>query len=175
MPVKYVPNAGGWLMMACAIALGALLSVTGIPLQRHELLAFAAAQPTAATVWDGIYTEAQARRGEQAYNLSCGYCHKDDLSGGFFDDGTGRAPALAGPRAFDSSFEERWGTHTVGQMLIDIGSIMPLQDPGSLTLQAYTDIISYLLAKNGVPPGTQELPADLDRLKDIRITPKAAR
>jgi cytochrome c len=127
------------------------------------------------TIWDGVYSEAQARRGEEAYKLSCGYCHKDDLTGGFFDDGTGRAPALAGARAFDSSFEKRWSGVSVGDMLLEIGEKMPLQDPASLTVQAYTDIVCYLLAKNDVPAGAQELPADLEKLKEIRITPKPAR
>ena len=124
------------------------------------------------TIWEGVYTEAQAARGEKAYKLSCGYCHKDNLAGGFFDDGNGRAPALAGPRAFDSSFEKRWGGATVGEMVIDIGTAMPQQDPGSLTPETYVDIISFLLSKNGAPAGTAELPADLEKLQEIRITPK---
>ena len=57
----------------------------------------AAGQPAPRTIWQGVYTEAQAARGEKAYKLACGYCHKDNLAGGFFDDGNGRAPALAGP------------------------------------------------------------------------------
>jgi hypothetical protein len=124
------------------------------------------------TIWDGVYTEAQAARGEQAYKLSCGYCHKDNLAGGFFDDGNGRAPALAGPRAFDSSFEKRWSGVTVGEMVIDIGTAMPQKDPGSLAPETYVDIVTFLLSKNGVPPGAAELPADLEALQAIRITPR---
>jgi S-disulfanyl-L-cysteine oxidoreductase SoxD len=133
-----------------------------------------AAQAPAAerNVWEGVYTQAQADRGEKAYKLSCGYCHKDDLSGGFFDDGNGRAPALAGARAFDSSFEKRWAGVTVGEMVIDIGTAMPQQDPGSLSPETYIDIISFLLAKNGVPAGARELPADLQALQSIRVTAK---
>jgi mono/diheme cytochrome c family protein len=55
------------------------------------------------TIWDGAYSEAQARRGEQVFNTQCSYCHKESLSGGFFDGGLDRAAALAGKRAFDSS------------------------------------------------------------------------
>ena len=40
--------------------------------------------PAARTIWDGVYTEAQAARGEKAYKAACGYCHKDNLAGGFF-------------------------------------------------------------------------------------------
>jgi S-disulfanyl-L-cysteine oxidoreductase SoxD len=128
--------------------------------------------PATRSIWDGVYTEAQAARGEGAYKLACGYCHKDDLTGGFFDDGNGRAPALAGPRAFDSSFEKRWAGTTVGEMVIDIGTAMPQKDPGSLPPETYVDIISFLLSKNGVPPGAAELPADLEKLHAIQITPK---
>ena len=126
----------------------------------------------ARTIWDGVYSEPQAARGEKAYKLSCGYCHKDNLAGGFFDDGNGRAPALAGPRAFDSSFEKRWSGVTVGEMVIDIGTAMPQQDPGSLPPETYVDIVSFLLSKNGVPSGPAELPPDLEALQAIRITPK---
>jgi cytochrome c len=138
--------------------------------------AAAAGQQTSAgrTIWDGVYTTAQAERGERAYKVSCGYCHRDDLSGGFFDDGTGRAPALAGPRAFNSSFGERWRDTTLGQMLIEIGTTMPQTDPGSLPPQTYLDILSYLLSKNEVPAGSTELPDDLEALERIRITPKPA-
>lgn len=122
-----------------------------------------------------MYTREQAKRGEDAYKLSCGYCHRDDLAGGFFDDGTGRAPALAGGRAFDSSFSERWSARSVGEMVTEIGSAMPLDAPASLTLRIYTDIIAYLLSRNDVPAGTSELPPDVEALGHIRIGPKPVR
>ena len=128
--------------------------------------------PKTRTIWEGIYTEAQAARGEKAYKAACGYCHKDNLAGGFFDDGNGRAPALTGPRAFDSSFEKRWAGKTVGEMVIEIGTAMPQKDPGSLAPETYVDIITFLLAQNGVPAGTAELAPELDALQGIRITPK---
>lgn len=165
---------------ACALALGAVVSAeidVRSNVWRPVAISFLAAGHASQdrTVWDGVYTEAQAKRGEEAYKRSCGYCHRDDLAGGFFDDGTGRAPALAGSRAFDSSFEKRWSEHTVGDMLVDIGGKMPLQDPASLTVQAYADILSYLFAKNDVPAGAHELPADIEKLREIRITSRTAR
>ena len=33
------------------------------------------------TVWDGVYSEAQAARGGTLYNASCSGCHRRDLSG----------------------------------------------------------------------------------------------
>ena len=120
-------------------------------------------------VWAGVYTEAQARRGEQVFKTECSYCHRDDLSGGFFDNGTGRAPALAGARAFDSSFTERWNDQTLAEMVATVAATMPQQKPASLTAEAYVDVVTYLLWKNSVPPGTTELPVDVEVLSRIRI------
>ena len=57
-------------------------------------------------------------------------------------------------------------------MVIEVGTAMPQKDPGSLPPETYVDIITFLLAQNGVPAGTAELPPDLDALQGIRITPK---
>ena len=124
------------------------------------------------TIWQGVYTQEQARRGEQVFNSNCSYCHHEDLSGGFFDNGDGRAPALAGPRAFDSSFSERWKNQTVGDMVAAIAGTMPQPKPASLSLGAYVDVASYLLLKNEVPAGPTELPLDIESLGHILITSK---
>src|SRR2546422_11498564 len=34
------------------------------------------------SVWDGVYTEEQAKRGEPLYRKECASCHGDVLSGG---------------------------------------------------------------------------------------------
>src|SRR5260221_14441384 len=39
------------------------------------------AQPTK-SVWDGVYTQAQADRGKTAYATQCASCHAADLTGG---------------------------------------------------------------------------------------------
>ena len=126
--------------------------------------------PAPKTVWSGIYTDTQAQRGEQVFKGECSYCHRDDLSGGFFDNGVGRAPALAGPRAFESSFTERWKDTTLAEMVAAVASTMPQEKPASLTLQAYVDVVAYLLSKNSVPAGSMELPIDIDALERLLIT-----
>ena len=35
----------------------------------------------ARSVWDGVYTTAQAARGEAAYAQNCGFCHGANLAG----------------------------------------------------------------------------------------------
>jgi mono/diheme cytochrome c family protein len=145
------------LVAAAVVAAAALLS---------------AQPPTVRNVRDGVYTVEQARRGEQVFKTECSYCHRDDLSGGFFDGGAGQAPALAGSRAFGSSFGERWNDATVGEMVAAIASTMPQQKPASLTLQQYVDVVSYLFSKNDIPAGTVELPTDVSALGDLLITNK---
>jgi len=132
----------------------------------------ASAQATPATIWDGVYSEVQARRGEQVFKTECSYCHKEDLSGGFFDDGLGRAPALAGKRAFDASFMDRWGGQTLGDMVATIAATMPQKRPASLTLDNYIDVATYILSKNDVPPGGADLSSDVDALGRIAIVPR---
>src|SRR5688572_1604854 len=41
----------------------------------------AADQSRPQTVWDGVFTEAQAARGQNEYKQACAACHKDDLLG----------------------------------------------------------------------------------------------
>ena len=47
---------------------------------------------------------------------------------------------------------------------------MPWDAPGSVSPQQNIDVVSYLLKRNGMPPGASELPAEARRLDRIRIT-----
>jgi quinoprotein glucose dehydrogenase len=119
------------------------------------------AAQTARTVWDGVYTEAQAERGRAAYSQSCAACHREDLRG----DGT--APSLVG-----ESFAFLWGDMTVGELFTRTRAIMPPERPGSLSPQGYVDIIAFVLQKNAFPAGGTELGIDRDALQQIRIITK---
>ena len=57
--------------------------------------------------WEGVYSEAQAKRGEALYVRSCATCHGTDLKGGE------RAPALAGP-----AFSGRWVERPLGAPMV---------------------------------------------------------
>src|ERR1700722_16387317 len=119
---------------------------------------------SASTVWDGVFTEAQASRGEAAYGRSCTACHKEDLLG------AGTAPALAG-----EAFFRRWNESTVDDVVQTMKSSMPQEAPSSLEAQVYVDIVTYLLKASGSPPGSGELKADRDLLKLVRITSAPSR
>jgi mono/diheme cytochrome c family protein len=124
------------------------------------LCAAAPAGHTAGTVWDGVYSAEQATRGQRAFGRSCGGCHGDDLSGG--DDGE---PALRGPE-----FASHWDGAPLAELLEMISVDMPRTSPGSLTPDAYLDILAFILTKNGFPPGATELASDKSRLQQILFT-----
>ena len=119
------------------------------------------------TVWDGVYTEAQAERGRERYRAICGYCHRDDLSGGGSEAG---APALRGP-----FFLNQWRDRPLVDLFVTIGTTMPRQDPDSLRAQVVIDVVSYLLQQNGMPAGDAELPPRLDPLRAILLSRQPAR
>src|SRR5262245_2501937 len=62
------------------VALGSLMAslITSTVVQAQAPAARAA---TARTVWDGLYSDAQAARGQRAYDRACAECHMTDLSG----------------------------------------------------------------------------------------------
>ena len=111
------------------------------------------------TIWDGVFTDPQAARGEQTYKKSCAGCHKDDHFG---DSGT---PALAGPE-----FINRFNGSSVDDILQTVRASMPQDAPDSLGTAAYVDLIAHLLKVNGAAPGVSELPQDRAALKRLRVT-----
>lgn len=114
------------------------------------------------SIWDGVFTEAQAARGKQRYAASCGSCHSEDLLGG-------SGPALVG-----ESFMQRWNGTTVADMVATVRQTMPQDSPDSLGTPGYTDLIAYLLHSNSAPVGAAELPPEVAALQRVRITARAA-
>ena len=134
-------------------ALGALLVV---------LASVAAAQESSATrsVWDGVYTEDQARRGETQYGRNCQACHGPDLSGNPVDE----VPSLAW-----EGFLTQWNNRTVKDLFDTVKRSMPKDNPGGLNARAYVDLIAYLLQANKFPSGPKDLSLNTDALAQIMI------
>jgi S-disulfanyl-L-cysteine oxidoreductase SoxD len=121
----------------------------------------ARSQETASTsrsVWDGVYTEEQAKRGEETYRRECASCHGDTLVGG------GGAAALTG-----GAFLSNWNGLTVGDLFDRIRKTMPQGSPGKLTKQQNADILAYLLSFNKFPAGKTELQKQVEFLREIRF------
>ena len=109
-------------------------------------------------VWDGVYTDEQATRGEVRYEQECATCHLADLLG------DGIAPALTG-----AAFDFRWSDLSVGDMFVALRATMPQGAPASLSPQGYADIVGYILKRNDFPAGSNELPTDETTLNTIII------
>jgi cytochrome c5 len=106
------------------------------------------------TVWDGVYTEAQAEQGKTAYEQHCSFCHLSDLTG------QGFAPAL-----IEDAFTLRWQDGNVGELYTVVKVTMPQDKPDSLSEAEYTAIVAFLLKSNKYPAGQQELTSDPAALK----------
>ncbi len=116
---------------------------------------------TTKSVWDGVYTEEQAKRGQQGYSEQCASCHGPELTGGEM------APALAG-----GEFLAGWDGLTVGDLFERIRISMPQNSPGSLSGAQNANILAFMLASNKFPVGTTELAKDAMILKTIKFEAK---
>jgi len=150
----------GFLLRPCA-----LLVLAGILLNRPGMGAEppvhaggsdgAGGQPLSAQT--SLYSDAQRRRGLQIYLKQCSTCHGERLRGGE------SAPALMG-----AGFREHWIGHSVGDLLQKI-NLMPPKDPGRLSAEEAVSVIAVILAANGFPAGTTDLPSTLSLLQQIRL------
>jgi len=97
------------------------------------------------SVWDGVYTEEQASRGQTLFQQSCARCHGANLAGTF------ETPPLVG------RFIPYWEGTTLDVLFDYVSTAMPLDRPGSLGPTANAAIVAFLLKANGFPAGTKEL------------------
>ena len=118
----------------------------------------AAAAQAAKTTWDGVYTDAQAKRGEEKYTKSCAGCHGAELMG------ADTAPSLTGPE-----FNAGWNDLSADDLAERIRTTMPADAPGSLSRADIADVMAFIFAKDKFPAGTSELPSASEQLKQIKI------
>lgn len=105
------------------------------------------ADPTTA---DGIFTLTQAERGQALYREVCSECHDTE-------DWT------------ETGFKNRWADESVFQLWYYINDRMPYENPWSLTRQQVTDVLTFILQLNDLPPGDAELATDDDSIDDYWI------
>ena len=113
-----------------------------------------AASQAERTVWEGVYTEEQAARGQTVFGGSCSRCHApEDFSG--------------------ETFLTSWENSTALDLLRLLQKTMPMDEPGSLRPEYYADIVAYFFSLNAFPAGKAELDTDAKRLGLIRIKAKS--
>jgi mono/diheme cytochrome c family protein len=113
---------------------------------------------TTRSIWDGVYTGDQAKRGQPIYNDKCASCHSSDLTGGE------SAPPLAG-----GQFMSNWEGLPASDLFTRMKTSMPQNKPGSLSGQDNADILAYMLQVGGFPAGKTELPHQAEALAGIKL------
>lgn len=106
------------------------------------------AQPTR-SVRDGVYTEEQARQGEETFTTVCGVCHMSE--------------------EFTGTFMQSWSGATVGALYELISTTMPQDRPSGLRRRQYAAVLAYIFELNGLPAGAEPLATRTESLEDILI------
>lgn len=125
--------------------LGALVASDGLAAQEAD------DAPVRSTL-DGVYTPEQADRGRSTYVRVCAACHALDW--------------------YQGEQIQAWAGAPVYDLFEVIRTSMPKDNPGSLKRRDYVDMIAYILALNGMPPGSDELPVASSRLRRILFQTK---
>jgi mono/diheme cytochrome c family protein len=100
------------------------------------------------TARDGVYSDAQAARGQAIYGKVCASCHGAEMEGA-------QGPPLTG-----GAFAGRWQKAPLSELAGKIGNTMPPDSPGALSAQESADLVALLLKAAGFPSGSAELAAD---------------
>jgi mono/diheme cytochrome c family protein len=109
------------------------------------------------TVWEGIYTDEQATRGEALYGEHCVRCHGATLQG----NGEGAQPLIG------ATFKATWNGVSIGALFDRIRLSMPQDKPGTMTRQQVADLLAFILRANKFPAGKDELARQTDLLNAI--------
>lgn len=83
------------------------------------------------------YGKTQADRGRLVYESSCSACHGSTLDGG------PGGPPISGP-----DFSAKWSGQPTGALLQYVREKMPLGAPGSLSDDAYSDVVAFVWTEN---------------------------
>ncbi len=102
------------------------------------------------------YTEDQARAGQLVYESVCAPCHMANLQGDF------EAPELAGPNFLNS-----WGGREVHELFDYMQATMP-PDGRKPSDESFTNIIAYILERNGQEAGSERLVATITTMVPTR-------
>ena len=111
------------------------------------LAALAAGAQNAPSIWSGVFTADQARRGNDAYQASCAACHGSDLHAT-----DPESVDLTGP-----AIRAKWNGKTLQDRFETIRDTMPPGNANTVGDKTYMDILAFILQSNEFPAGNQEL------------------
>ncbi|HEX5070177.1 MAG TPA: cytochrome c [Vicinamibacterales bacterium] len=129
--------------MTVTLALGSAVMVRGAAQGAPST-----ATPT--TTLGGVYTQAQADKGEELYYGVCVACH---------------------PRGYytGDNFKKNWSGRPLSDLYDWVKTKMPKSEPGSLTPKQSVEVMAYILQENKMPAGKTAMPTDRAVLRKIRI------
>jgi hypothetical protein len=104
----------------------------------------------------GVYTDAQAKRGQQTYAGNCMSCHTPTSHQG-------------------TTFTQNWDQHPLSDLFSYVSTQMPQDNPGSLAPTDAADVVAFLLKIYSMPAGTTELAPDTVAMKKILIDSRTTR
>ena len=103
------------------------------------------------------YTSEQAKRGKKYYEKYCAECHGKEFNGG-----VNGGPSLRGVQ-----FLEKYANGAPASWLFEfMYYMMPPDQAGRFSIKKYTDMMAYILKKNGFKSG-EPLPSDIDALENL--------
>ncbi|HKT80070.1 MAG TPA: cytochrome c [Vicinamibacterales bacterium] len=109
------------------------------------------------SVWDGVYTDAQATRIAPFYSQKCSRCHDEEMTG------------KDGPPIIGITFNNHWNNKSLDLLFEKIRTGMPEDEKGTLTPQQAADLVALILQAAEMPAGETELKADAAALKDVKF------
>ena len=130
----------------------ALLRAVGVTVGCAALLAITVTAAAQKSVKDGVYTAAQADRGQAVFRSKCASCHAPNR---FTDD------------LFYTSFAGK----PLWEMFDVISDSMPEDNPGSLKKEEYADVIAYFLSLNSYPAGAEPLNGAREAMEAVQLEP----
>lgn len=131
--------------LGCALVTAAVLL-----LPSHVVGQSGGEDPAARSVLDGVYTEAQAERGQATFRSECAECH----ASGFFRG---------------EPFRMIWSGQPASGFFDVMTTSMPIDNPASLKPEEYAAILAYIFELNGYPAGDVDLPSTSEELDLILI------
>ena len=153
---RWFPAAGllvaVWVAAACASGRPGPAAQTQVPPNPPTASEPASDAPAAPAV--GIYSAAQAARGEIAFDEVCAQCHTTSEFRG-------------------RTFQGNWGRRTVYSFFRTVRSTMPDDNPGGLDEQTYLDVVSYVMRMNGHDAGPAEMLPD-SPMRQLRMDPSGS-
>ena len=117
-----------------------------------------AARQAGRSAGDGVYSAAQAKRGEALYQSACASCHGSKLEGDL-------GPPLAG-----QSFLGAWTRQTAADLFDKIRNTMPADAPGTLTDAQTADLVAHVLQVNQFRAGAVDLATNSAELRGITMS-----